>query len=602
MQIEGINANPTTFVCVLKACGNIRDVNQGRNLHTEFEMNGMLKNNLFVGNALMDMYAKCNDLQEAHDVFEKLPNRDSVSWNTLIGSYVEHDFGEEALKCFEYMQSEGLFPNPVTFIGILKACCSTGSIEKGKQIHEEIVNRCFLHKDIALGNALVDMYSKSARQVLGELPIRDVVSWSTLIAGYAQHNQGDKALACFAEMRREGLYPNEVTFVCILNACGSMEDIDKGKLIHENIVCRGFPGNDIALGNALVTMHAKCGMLVKAKEVLEELPVRDVVSWNALIAGYAQQGRGNEALYYFEWMQVEGLSPNLITFISILKACGSTGAVRKGKQIHMEIVNRGLLEMDIVLANALMDMYARCGFLTNARRLLEELPVRDAIAWNTLITGYVQEGQSHEALNCFENMQSEGVYPTVATFVCCLKACGSIESVGQGKIAHHEIVKSGFESDVAVGTALIDMYSKCGSMADAQQIFDTTHIKDSLKCTALITGYARQGNTELVFHMFEKMKKEGIKPDEITFLSVLNACSHGGLVKKGQEYYMTMIREHGLISTIKHHSCMVDLLCRAGRLNEAIIMLEKFKIKPDLVTWTAVLSGCQKWGNIGLGS
>ena len=260
------------------------------------------------------------------------------------------------------------------------------------------MSRGFLKKDNMLGNSLVDMYVKcgmvdKALEVLEELPNRDVVTWSSLIGGYAQCGQCCVAINCFERMLSEGLSPNVVTFVCILKACTSIGAIDKGEEIHNFIASKGWVDRDIILGTALVDMYAKCGMLVKAQKVLEELSVRDVVCWSALITGYAQQGQGYMALNCFDWMQREGLSPNEVTLSCFLKACGSMGAIEKGEQIHAEIANNGLLEKNIVLATALVDMYAKCGALSKARKVHNELPVRTVASWNALIAGYAQEGQ-----------------------------------------------------------------------------------------------------------------------------------------------------------------------------------------------------------------
>ena len=294
------------------------------------------------------------------------------------------------------------------------------------------------------------------------------------------------------------------------------------------------------------------------------------------------------------------------SLLALIKECCNHKDLSKGARIHAHILQKGsfFLANNVFIATALVTMYAKCGALPKARDLFDQhlsTFTRDLVAWTSLISGYSHHGFSEDALKCFDRMRNEGIHPDAFTFSCVLKACGSTDDVVKGRIIHEEIIEDGIALDTLLGSTLIDMYSKCGSMADAQQIFDTTHIKDSLKCTALITGYARQGNTELVFHMFEKMKKEGIKPDEITFLSVLNACSHGGLVKKGQEYYMTMIREHGLISTIKHHSCMVDRLGRAGQLDEAIRMIKEMPVDPNVVVWHSLLGACNTWGNVRLG-
>ena len=322
----------------------------------------------------------------------------------------------------------------MTYICILKACGSVRTIDKGKQIHEEIANKGLLLNNIVLGNALVDMYVKcgmlaKAQEVLEELSVRDAVTWNTLIAGFVQHEQEHDAFHCFAEMQREGLSPDRTTFLCILKACGTTKAIAKGKEIHYAIVKRGMLEKSTMLFTALVDMYAKCGVLSKAKEVLESPLARDVDSWNALILGYARQELSSEALKCFERMQRERISPNEVTFIYLLKACGSIAAIDEGTRVHDEIANRAFLEKSIAVGNALIDMYAKCGVLAKAHQVLEALPVRDTISWNALISGYINEDQSQEALNCFTKMQREGLTPDEITLTCVLKACGTIGAI-----------------------------------------------------------------------------------------------------------------------------------------------------------------------------
>jgi pentatricopeptide repeat protein len=355
------------------------------------------------------MYAKCGELSKAELVLRDTPARDVVCWSALIAGYAQQGHGYEALDCFERMLGEGLSPDAIAFTSILKACGKTGAIDKGKEIHDEIVRRGLLQKDIMLGTALVDMYAKcgvlrKAQQVLEELPFRNVVTWSVLIAGCVQHGENHEALNYFERMQSEGLFPDVVTFVCILKACGSIGAIDMGQRIHDEVASKGLLPTEVVLGTALIDMYAKCGMLKRAKQVLEELLVRNVVSWSALISGYVQHGQGHEALACFEDMKHDGIVPDVVIFISILSACGSTCAIEKGKQVHDEIVGRGLLHKNIMLDNALVDMYAKCGMLGKAEQVLEELPARDVISWNALMAGYAQQEQWYEAFGCFERM------------------------------------------------------------------------------------------------------------------------------------------------------------------------------------------------------
>ena len=228
------------------------------------------------------------------------------------------------------------------------------------------------------------------------------------MARYAQHQQSNEAINCFASIEQEGLSPDEVTFACVLKACGNTRAIDKGKEIHEQIVTKGLLQKDRVIGTALVNMYAKCGALTKAQEVFEKLPLRDVVSWSALIAGYADEGLGHEALNCFEEMQREGFSPNEVTLISVLKVYSSIQAINKSMKIHNEMVDRSLFGKDITLCNALVDMYAKCGAPSKALEVLNDFPVRNVVSWNAVISGYALGGQSHEALKCFVQMQKEG--------------------------------------------------------------------------------------------------------------------------------------------------------------------------------------------------
>ncbi|KAI5066524.1 hypothetical protein GOP47_0019148 [Adiantum capillus-veneris] len=540
------------------------------------------------------------------------------------------------------MQREGLSPNAVTYACILKACSIMQNVEMGKQIHDEIVSQGLLERNVVLGNALVDMYDKcgefvKALKVLYELPTRNVISWTALIAGYVQRGQGKEALGCFNGMRREGLSPNATTYACTLKACGIMQEVDMGMQIHDEIVSQGLLEKSIVLGGALVDMYAKCGVFTKAHKVLEELPVRNVVSWSALITGYAQQGHGQEALDSFQRMRSEGFSPNAITYACILKACGIIRDADVGKQIHDEIASQGLLKRDVVLGNALLDMYAKCGVLLKAQKVFDELHIRDAISWNSLIAGYAQEGLAHKALGCLHQMRSEGFSPDRVTYACILKACGIMQDIDMGKQIHDEIVSQGLlNKDVVLCGALVDMYAKCGILLKSQKVFDELPVRDAVSWSALIAGYAQQGQGEEALYCFQRMRsegfspnvvswtsliggyaqqgqakealdcfqcmqKEGISPDAITFVNVLNACSHSGLVDEGEMYFDNMKKKYGIAPNNEHYTCMVDLFGRARLFDKAMKVITMMPSSEYPPVWSALLGACRKWGNVKLG-
>ena len=599
MQREGLYPDIATFICVLKACGKVRALDNGKHIHEKMVRKGLLEKNIDLGTALVDMYVKCGDLTKAREVLEGLPVRDLVAWNALIAGYAQEGQFFDVLNCFEQIQNEGLSPDAVTFIFMLKAAGDTGSIDMGKQIHDKIVNRGLLNSVVR--NGLVDMYSKcglvaKAREIFEKLPIRDVVSWSALIAGYVQQGQAHEALKCFEQMQGDGLSPNSVTFICILNACRIIKDLDKGKQIHEEVVSRGLLEKDIGLGFALVDMYANCGLLAKAQEVIDALPIRTGAPWSALIAGYAEWGKGHEAIKYYEWMQSEGLATDVISFTRILKACGNTGAIEMGKQIHSKILSSGLLKKSGVLGTALVDMYVKCGMLAKAQQVLDDLPIQETISWNALIAGYARQGLCDEALGCYDQMRSEGLSPDAVTFTCILKACGSTKAIGKGKLIHEEVSNRGLQvKNVVVATALVDMYVKCGVYLKAQRLLEELHIRDSILWNALIAGYAQQGEHHEAVNCFARMQSEGLAANEVTFSCILKVCGRVGFIEKGKQVHDDIVRRDMLQNDVLLGTALVDMYAKCGMLAKAHQVLENLPVQ-DVICWNAFIAGCAQQG------
>ena len=607
MQEASIQPSCFTFIALLKACGKLKDVENGCILHAEIATNGLLQTNQFIGNGLVDMYAKCGMLDKARDVFRTLPYRDVVTWTVLIGGYSHHGHGEEALCLYDKMLLDGIYPNAITFCCLLKACGSIQAVDKGTEIHGHIDRIGLLESNLYVGNALVNMYSKwgmfeKAGNVFEMLPVRDSITWNALISGYVQLDHNEKALNCFEHMQSEGIAPNAVTFCCVLKACGNVQTLDKGREIHDAIARNGFLGTNLFVSNALVNMYTKRGMLEKAREVFDKLPCHDVVSWNALMTGYTDHEYDEEALMCFEKMQLEYISPDIITFSCILKTCGSMKIIDKGREIHDHLVTIGYLEKHQELGSTLIDMYIKCEVLGSAQEVFDTLIIRDVVTWTTLISGYVQHDHGKEALDLFNRMKVESISPDNITFSCILKTCGSMGATDKGLQIHAGNVKMGLlGSDLSFINALLEMYAKCGFIMNVEKVFDSVSIHDVVSWTSLISGYAQVGKLEEVLHIFDRMRTQHNMPDPITFVSVLNACNHGGLVDEGQMYFEAMIKDYGITPTLEHHTCLVDLFGRSGQLEKAIIAMEETLFYPNSVMWHAMLGACRKWGNVKLG-
>ena len=504
--------DPRTFVALLKSCSKLKNLRCGIHIHGDIDNSGLLRQNLFVGSTLVDMYAKCGCLEKAQKVFDELPAHNTVSWNALISGYVEHGQNRKALDCFEQMQLRHVNnpPDSVTFTCCLKACANLGAKDRGQEIHCMIEKQGLFLTDVFLGNSLLGMYAKfgflaRAKEVLDQLLVRDVVSWSALIAGYSEHGHGKEALACFEEMQLEGASPDAITFLCNLKACSNMGAIEKGHEIHINMEKRGLIRMDIALGNTLVDMYAKCGSLATAGQVFEKLCVRNVVSWNALITGYAENEQGDKALLCFEKMKKEGVSPNTVTFLCCLKACGNIGALSKGQEIHGEAERQKLIEKDLVVGNSVVDMYAKCGSLDKAQDVFNKLPVRDIVSWTTLMAGYAYSGESKNVFYIFEEMQGAGIQPNPVTFVVVLNACSRDCLINKSMTYFESMNKDyGIMPMVEHHMCMVDLFGRAGNLEKAVDMIERMSFSSHLMMWHTILGACRSlGNADVGKQAFE---------------------------------------------------------------------------------------------------
>ncbi|XP_057865818.1 pentatricopeptide repeat-containing protein At2g13600 isoform X2 [Cryptomeria japonica] len=468
-----------------------------------------------------------------------------------------------------------------------------------------------------------------ASRVFRQMPQKDVVSWTAMIAGYAQNGFAEKALETFKQMQLAGVIPDSTTFASLLPACAKMGALEQGMHIHQSIMERGCL-SDVTVANALVDMYAKCGSIHKARNlfnlmleknvvswnsmiagyaqncvldealrIFEAMPQRNVISWNAMIGGYAQNGIVEKAFETFEQMQLAGVKPDSTTFASILPVCAKMGALEHGLDIHRSIMESGLLT-DIVVANALVDMYTKCGNTQKACELFDKMPQRNVVSWTAMVAGYAQNGFVEKALETFKQMLLAGLKPDSTTFSSVLPACAKMGALEQGMGIHQSIIKSGFLSDI-VANALVDMYAKCGSINKACELFDNTPQKNVISWNAMIAGFAQNGFCQNALKLFEVMKHSGAYPDHVSFASVLLACSHAGLVDEGCKYFNSMGASYCIKPKLDHYVRMVDLLGRAGYLEETLNFIIKMPIKPVVVVWTCLLGVCKEHKNIGLG-
>eukprot|EP01018_Ginkgo_biloba_P030326 Gb_08619 [translate_table: standard] len=486
---------------------------------------------------------------------------------------------------------------------LLQACANFNALEEGKQLHAHML-ATGIEQNVYIETKLVNMYAMcgsfvDARLVFDKIKIRNIFAWNGMIRGYVIHGHYKEALTLYDQMQKAGMQADNYTFPFVLKACADLADLQQGKDIHDYIIRSGLE-SDVYVSNALVAMYGKCGNIDDARQVFDRMPGRDLVSWTTLLSGYAQNGQANEALKLFRQMWLAGVKPNSVTTASVLPACGNLVTLQQGKEIHGYIIKSGF-ESDIFVASALVDMYAKCGSIEFARLVFDKMSQRNVVSWNGMISGYIQNGHANEALRLFHQMQLSGLKPNWVTIASILPACARLTALHQGNEIHDYIIRNGFGSVILVGNALIDMYAKCGSIEFACHVFDRMSERDAVSWTAMIAAYGMHGHGDDALRIFYQMQHAGLKPDPITFVGVLSACSHAGLLDEGLHYFEIMSRDYCITPRVEHYACIVDLLGRAGRLLEAREIIKKMPFDPGAVVWGGLLSACRIHHNVELG-
>ncbi|MCO5567788.1 hypothetical protein L7F22_021484 [Adiantum nelumboides] len=523
------------YFSAFKSCEQWKHLAHAKRVHVHMCKNG-LEDHRELGNHLVKVFLISGARPQALNLFNKLHNRTEFSWTALIQDLVDHADFQRALHEYDQMAEDAVAFSRYALVAALQACSGQKSLDKGREVHAQTTKLGLCTTDVYLRSSLVDLYSKcgsmvDAQGLIDKQPEQDAVSATAPMAGYVKQGVGDVALKCFDQMQKEGMTPGASTFVCSLKAIILLGAVEKGQHFHTEIIKEGWESNDY-IGSSLVDLYAKCGLLSEAQAVFDELPERDVVSWTALIAGYAEHGFGEEALHCLERMDSDGVPQNKVTLMFGLKACSIIGDMNRALEMHSNIVMAGH-ECHLLIANTLVDAYAKWGLLANAWLVFNKLSaVRDVATWNALLSGYSEQGLGEEALKSSHDMRVQGFVPDVVTFVICLGACGSTESVHEGREYHIEIVKQGLENLLCVGSALLDMYMKCHYTEEAWEVFHALSARDSVSWTTLIEGFAEAELYEEALDCMEQMRQENVPFQSFTFTSGLKACKGEGLIEE----------------------------------------------------------------------
>ncbi|KAI3826878.1 hypothetical protein L1987_00937 [Smallanthus sonchifolius] len=562
MRVLNIKPDTFTFPSVINALAGSGKFELVKIVHGHVLDLGF-GSDLYIGNALIDMYARFCELDNARQVFDEMPERDVVSWNSLVSGYSAHEAWEEALEMFYRSRTGGVVPDSFMVSSVLPACSGLGVVMEGQMVHGLSV-KIGIDVETRVCNGLLSMYFKfdklkECRTVFSETGFKDDITWNTVISGYSQACLYQESIKLFMEMLREHK-PDVLTVTSVLRACSHVGDLKSGRFVHNYMNGIGYEC-DMKASNILIDMYSKCGDLPTAREIFNKMKSRDLTSWNALINGIIKASRYEEALATFRTMKMD-IKPDFVTYVTVLSMCTLLKNLKLAKELHCETIKTGF-NPSVIVRNALIDVYAKCGKMEDALNQFENMKDRDIVSWNTIISACSYSEEYNLGFRMISRMRIEGVLP-----------------------------------NVPISNALIEMYSKCGNLRNSVLVFEHMKIRDVVTWTALIYAYGMYGHGMMAITLFEDMKDTGIIPDQIAFLAVIFACSHSGLVEKGRFYFNQMKKDYNIDPKIEHYACVVDLLARSGRSTEAEKFILSMPIKPDASIWGSLLSACRASGHM----
>ncbi|KAK9082720.1 hypothetical protein Scep_029191 [Stephania cephalantha] len=628
-QMMGNGFRPTQFTFGSLLSSPVLGTFEGCQLHSLIVKFGLLYGDAFAGTALLGLFGRFGMVGEVMRLFDEMPRRSLVTWNLIIDCFSRRGFVEESVSLFCELMRTNERPSEGSFIGILSGVddeefCGFCLVE---QIHGMVIKVGF-EFCLPVSNGLVKMYVNCSgtcrvEEMLEKIGVRDIVTWNTIIGAFAKSENPIKGLEMFLIAPWHGFVPTQASYAGVIRSCASLQVLEYGELIHTKIIKNGF-GSDVLVGSALVDFYAKCNNIEQAHLLFDELDEKNVVSWNALIAGYASNN-SKIGVQLLKEMLLAGYRANEFSFSAVFKSCSG----QELRQLHGSIIKvgynndeyvfssliasyaaNGLTDealtfasslsppLSYVTSNIIAGIYIRSHQCQLAENLLCQLDHHGVVSLNYLISACFYRGDYLRAFQLFRDMLNDQISPDKFTITTLLNITIKLCSLALGSSLHGLISKSGFEClDTHVYNLLMDMYAKCGSLNSSIGIFDELTRRNLISWTVLVSAFGFHGYAQQALESFREMEFSGFKPDRVAFVAVLSACRHGGLVQEGMELFGQMKRRHGVEPDIDHYVCMVDLLVKCGHLKEAEQLICGMPFPPNAVIWRTYLEGCKTFNN-----
>uniref|UniRef100_J3MDK5 Pentacotripeptide-repeat region of PRORP domain-containing protein n=1 Tax=Oryza brachyantha TaxID=4533 RepID=J3MDK5_ORYBR len=599
MLCTGLVPNLVTVVSILPCCSNFFGINHGDSMHGMVIKFG-LEEQVSVVSALVSMYSKLGDVDSAVFLFSSLTEKNQLLWNSLISGYLVNNKWNMVLDSVCKMQTEGVDPDALTIINVISACRHTKDLRVAKSIHAYAVRSRFEMNDSVM-NALLTMYAacgelSTSNQLFQKMEVQTLISWNTIISGFAENGDSMSCLTLFCQMRLSGIQFDLVTLIALINSLSATEDTTIGELLHSLAVKSGC-SFDVSVANALITMYTNCGIIQAGKKLFDSLSSANTISYNALMTGYRKNNFSGEILPLLHEMINNDQRPNTVTMLNLLPICHN---YLQGKAIHSYAI-RNIFKLETSFFTSAICMYSRFNNIEYCHKLFSLVGERNIILWNAILSACVQCKQAAVAFDYFKQMQFLDIKTDTVTILALLSACSQLGKVDLAECLTAIVLRKGFDGTIAVLNALIDMHSRCGSISFARKLFDISMEKDSVSWSSMINAYSMHGDGGSALDLFNMMVASGVQPDDITFVSILSACSHSGFLEQGRALFRSLHTDYGITPRMEHYACMVDLLGRTGHLDEAYDVITTMPLRPSESMLESLLGACRFHGNSEIG-
>ncbi|KAH7373938.1 hypothetical protein KP509_17G080200 [Ceratopteris richardii] len=637
LKKEELNPEKEAFLGLVHVISGAENIQDGRLVH-EHIYRSPYKLDLDVGAGLVRMYGRCENVADSLKMFRLLPDRNSALWNALSSAYSQNQHRKEAIDIFGKMIEQDEFPDHVSFSSALAACACEGALGKGIQIHSRLPRNA-LETNRRVVISLILLYGKSgslqeANRIFEDMKVKDVIAWNTLIKSHVEHGRTKKLHDLYETMKKEGVAPNRVTYICMLSSCANEMDLPMVRDLYAQFMSSGIK-LDVGLAAAFVFAFGRCRALQEAQEVFdkvsdrslslwnamvianalngrmeealklfaeiqggvifddatlaqtlsifgrcdlqlakalfETIPEKTIGMWNSLISSFVFHGNNHQAIDLFEQMLQQKVIPDKASFIHVLEACNDPCYLSEGKKLHAQI-SQSILQTDVDVLCALIRMFGKCGSVEEAQAVFDQIEIRNVPLWNSLIAVYAHNGRRQEAVKAFHNLLQTEFVPQKETALYVLSACSDPDALDDGKQIHNVISQLGYEFDTDVSTALVTMYVKCGNFDIGKQVFEKAEMRNAVSAAAFILGLVKNGQREEGEGLFGQLQEEGIVSNEVKFDDLLSAFEYGALANDCFLKTLAVNRRSGVMPQAEYFSCMEDVLGKDAHLDEA----EKF--------------------------